>query len=178
MDAVARYRNVVATLDRLQQDQEVRWYLSTSQSAINNAVRIMRGHLDAIIQGRHVTASEEAKNAVLRGALLLLDSIMTVKLTPKVEQYARLWVELATNWNMQVGLDESLKIILNAIQTLLGIPTSLSELVDALRLIASRVRLMVETESSGVKLAGEFMRTLNEMIEDEKKLEIAEGKKG
>jgi len=75
----------------------------------------MVGHLNAIVQNRKVLPSKQAKDIILRTSLLILDSLMTVKLTPKVKQYAHLWLELATNWNLQVGFDDNLRIVLNAI---------------------------------------------------------------
>ena len=178
MDAVARYKEVVDRLTDLQQDREIKWYLNEILPHINNSVRIMVGHLDAIVQNRKVLPSKQAKDIILRTSLLILDSLMTVKLTPKVKQYAHLWLELATNWNLQVGFDDNLRIVLNAIGTLLDISTTLSELLETTKLITNRLKMMVNTESSGVKLAGMFMDTIREMVEEDKQVDVVEGKKG
>jgi len=178
MDAIARYRKVVSTLAKLQQDQELRGYINEILPHLNNSVRIMAGHLDALIQNRTVVSSKQARDTIFKTAMLLLDNLMRVRLTPKVKQYAQLWYELANNWNMQVGFDDNLRVVLNAIATLLEVSTTLSELLDSIRVIAGRLKLIMETESSGAKLSGMFLNTIHEMIEDEKKCEVVKGKKG
>lgn len=168
MDAVERYKFVVNKLNNMSQSQEFRRQLGPAMPRIDRSVSIMVGHLDGVLNNRIVIASQEAKKEVFNTALLILSILVRGRLTKPLIDYINLWYELAVNWNSQVGFDENLKIVLDAIGLLLGVPQTISDMLNAMVAVAQNIGVMTTTQSSGVKLAGMYMNALKEMIEGEK----------
>ena len=51
---------------------------------------------------------------------------------------------------------------------MLGVPQTISDMLNAMVAVAQNIGVMTTTQSSGVKLAGMYMNALKEMIEGEK----------
>lgn len=132
---------------------------------INQALDIMFRQLDRLVRDMRTVPTDEEVNIIASATKKVLEKIVYDPITPFLVDFVTLYVEVATNWNMQIGKQYDMDLWLDTIQRLIQSHLTIKDAIDVMKKLTERCRRLLNYEPPAFTLARHYLQAIQDKME-------------
>jgi len=133
--------------------------------AITQSLNIMFTHLDKLVRDMRTVPSDEERSRIASATNKILEKVVYDPITPFLVDFVSLYIEVAKNWNMQIGKQYDMDLWLDTMQRLIQSHLTIKDAIDVMKKLTERSKRLLNYEPPAFTLARHYMQIIQDKME-------------
>ena len=164
-DAVRMYMQTKNRILSLSRTPQFRMEFGRNTEVITQALNIMFNQLDKLVKDMRTVPTDEERSIIASATKKILEKIVYDPITPFLVDFVSLYVEVATNWNMQIGRQYDMDLWLDTMQRLIQSHLTIKDAIDVMKKLTERCKRLLNYEPPAFTLARHYLQVIQDKME-------------
>ena len=164
-DPVRMYMETKNKILNLARRSQFRAEFGRHGDTIVQSLNIMFTHLDKLVRDIRTLPSDEERSRIATATRIILEKVVYDPVTPYLVDFVSLYIEVAKNWNMQIGRQYDIDLWLDTMQRLIQSHLTIKDAIDVMKKLTERSKRLLNYEPPAFTLAKHYLQTIQDKME-------------